>query len=652
MIEPARTPGRWARAGGRLLMLAVAGATVGVLAVAFHTSVLLGRMTTEVVASQTRATTLANTQRQALLLLREVTATETGSGTTGVGTQQGLLSRQLRVSWAIFPAESAPARELRELHRAVGGFPWERLDEPGAGTLRESATALVSYVDLQVKKLYSDQETYFYQATLDSLDAKRQGRDALTGLVLLVVLLAACWAVLLKRRTRTDLARANEQLRHQAYHDALTGLPNRTLVMARLAEAVARGDGPVTAVLIDLDGFKNVNDTLGHHGGDALLRQVAARLRECVRDGDTVARLGGDEFAVVLPDAVAADGAAVARRVLAALRRPIAVGGQETRIGASIGIAELDGHIGPDDLLADADIAMYAAKRAGKGRLTLFEPEMRERALARSRIEQQLARAVALGQVEVHYQPIVDLVGRSVVAVEALARWRLSPEEVIGPAAFIPVAEETGLIVEIGAEVLRTACRTVRDWRATVPGAADLGLTVNVSGLQLLAGDFSLQVADALARTGLPAEALTLEITESVLLEDSDTLAAELARIKTLGVRLAMDDFGAGYSSLSSLRRFPVDTLKIDRMFLDLGAGDPAPLVRAVAELGRSLGLTVVAEGVETVEQLALVRAAHCDAAQGFLLSRPLAEADARLFLEWAASSDEIAALMAPRVAP
>ena len=307
-------------------------------------------------------------------------------------------------------------------------------------------------------------------------------------------------------------------------------------------------------------------------------------------------------------------------------------------------MAELRGHASADELLADADMAMYAAKNAGKGRVLLFEPEMRERAQERGRLTRLLAAAVGRGQIEVHYQPIVCLESQQVIGMEALARWRISDDEVVGPHVFIPIAEDTGLICEIGGTVLRQACRTLRDWRSRVPGAADLGVTVNVSGWQLTATDYSLVVADVLAETGLPPDALTLEITESMLLEDSDQLTAELARLRALGVRLAMDDFGAGYSSLSSLLRFPVDTLKIDRMFLDLGSGS---LVSAVAKLGRSLGLTVIAEGVETPEQLALARTAQCDAVQGYLVSRPLPEADARLFLAWAASSDEIATLMA-----
>ncbi|HST65976.1 MAG TPA: bifunctional diguanylate cyclase/phosphodiesterase [Mycobacteriales bacterium] len=638
---------RWRRAADTVLVIAVVAATVGILLVALTTGTLLGRMTTEVAVAQQRATTLATSQRTALQLQQQVAAYQTGGNSSALEIQRGLLVRQLEVARVRFDPGSPPERDLAELRTAVAAFPWHRL-QPGSGTedgvLTVSAVALVSYVDLRVRALYGAEESYFYQATVDSLQAKKQSQYALAGLVLLVVLLVCGWVAMFVRRTR---ARTDARLRHQATHDALTGLPNRTLVTSRLTETVAharRTGGTATAVLVDLDGFKSVNDSLGHQCGDDVLLRVAERLRGCVRDRDTAARLGGDEFAVVLPGGTAEQGLAVAHRLLDALRGPISVAGQEIRIGASVGVAELSGHTTAEELLADADMAMYASKHSGKGRVLLFEPAMRDRALERGRLSRLLAAAVGRDQIEVHYQPIVRLADRRVTGMEALARWRVSDEEVVGPQVFIPVAEETGLICEIGGSVLRQSCRTLRDWRSRVPGAADLGVTVNVSGWQLTATDYSLLVADVLAETGLPPDALTLEITESMLLEDSDTLTAELARLRALGVRLAMDDFGAGYSSLSSLLRFPIDMLKIDRMFLDVGSSS---LVRAVAELGHSLGLTVIAEGVETAEQLALVRSAGCDAVQGYLVSRPLPAADARLFLAWAASGDEIATLMA-----
>lgn len=455
-------------------------------------------------------------------------------------------------------------------------------------------------------------------------------------------------------RDVTDRRALQDQLSHQASHDMLTGLPNRALLLRRLGEAVrqaAATDGSVAAVLLDIDGFKTVNDTLGHAAGDELLQRVAERLRGCILEGDIVARLGGDEFAIALPHGTGEHAAAVSRRVITALRRPISAAGQEMRIGVSIGIAQLAGQRSAEELLSDADIAMYVAKKGGKGRYQVFEEEMRHRTVERTRMERELAQAVELGRIEVHYQPIIDLTTDRVAGFEALARWRRTDGELVPPLVFIPIAEESGLIGEIGAEVLRQACETVQGWRSTVQGYSHLAVAVNVSGWQILTPDYSQQVADTLAESGLPAGALTLEITESMLLEDSEALGAELDRIRALNVRLAMDDFGAGYSSLSSLLRYQVDTLKVDRMFLDTDALGEGSLVRAVVELGHTLGLSVVAEGVETADQLAIVRGAGCDYMQGYLASTPLSATDAGLFLEWSAASGEVARLLAPPTA-
>jgi diguanylate cyclase (GGDEF)-like protein len=657
--EPLAGPGRrrWQRIGQALLVLAVVGATLGVLAIVVQNGVLLGRMTTDVSLAQGRASNLSNGQREALRLLQQVTELDSGGGNDAVELRVGLLRRQLSVARNVFPPDSDQAVELGEIDTSLVRFPWDRLAGPAANlrVLRATARQLVSQVEVRVKALYDEQEKYFYQATLNSLAAKRASQNALVVLVSLVVVLAAAWLVVLRRRTRSRLARAyralvgevaerralQDRLAHQAFHDALTGLPNRALYLRRLEEALPAGSGEhcVAAVLIDLDGFKNVNDTLGHAAGDELLQRVAERLRGCILDGDTVARLGGDEFAIMVPQGRPSDAVAISRRVIDALRMPIRVAGQEVSVGASIGVAYLDGHAAAEDLLCDADIAMYAAKRSGKARFALFEPAMREHTLRRNHLEQRLARAVENGEIEVHYQPIVDLRGHTVTAVEALARWRHPQDGPVPPAQFIPIAEESGLISEIGRHVLRRACRAAQDWRGSLVGCEELGVTVNVSVRQLLTGALADEVADTLAETGLPPRALTLEITESMLLEDSGTVAGELERIRALGVRLAMDDFGAGYSSLASLVRHRVDTLKIDRAFVELGTAGRGGLIRAVAELGRTLNLTVVAEGIETAEQLAQVTAAGCDAAQGYYLSRPLPAAAARAFLRDAAAT-------------
>jgi len=648
------TPRRrlWQRVALALLVLTVVGATSGVLGIVVQTGVLLGRMTTDVSRAQQRATNLHNAQRESLRLLLLLTELQDGRGTEAVEVRRGLLLRQLEVAIALFPPASGQAGELQRMHTALARFPWARFDasDRDRGALKATAMGLASQIEIRVKGLSDEQEKYFYEATLHSLAAKNASQKALVVLVSLVVVLGLCWLVLLRRRTRSRLARAydalvgevaerralQDQLSHQAFHDALTGLPNRALFLRRLEEALQRGHRTtacVAAVLIDLDGFKNVNDTLGHAAGDELLQRAAERLRGCILDGDTVARLGGDEFAIVLPGGARSDAVAVSRRVIDALRMPIRVGGQEVSVSASIGVAHLDGHPSAEDLLCDADIAMYAAKRGGKARYELFEQSMRDHTLQRTRLEQRLARAVELGEITVQYQPIVDLRTHTVTAVEALARWRHPEDGLIPPNVFIPIAEECGLIGDLGREVLRQACRAAQGWRTSVPGGQHLCVTVNVSVRQLLSGELSAQVEAALTETGLPAAALILEITESMLLEESDTVTAELIRIKALGVRLAMDDFGAGYSSLASLLRLQVEVLKIDRTFLDLDTTSQSGLVRAVADLGRTLQLTVVAEGVETAEQLAQVRAAGCDAAQGYYLARPMPAAETQVFL-------------------
>jgi diguanylate cyclase (GGDEF)-like protein len=646
---PEPTGGRlWQRITQWLLVVMIVGVTAGVLGIVVRNSVLLGRMTTDVSVAQQRATNLHNLQVTTLQLVQGLTELERGGSTDDVTVRRGLLGRMFTVVTALFPASSAQAAALVATRAELDRFPWPRLEPGSADRAIEisAARALADEAEVKIKNMYDEQEKFFYQATLQSLVAKRDSQNALALLVSLVIVLTAGWLFMLRRRTKGRLVRAytalltevserrtlQEQLTHQAFHDALTGLPNRALFVRRLAESVAAAgpDGRPSAVLVDLDGFKSVNDTLGHGAGDELLQVIAERLRDCGREGDTVARLGGDEFAVVV---VRGDPLPVTRRLLEAVQRPIRLAGQEVSISASIGVARLDGQGGADELLADADIAMYAAKNAGRARYELFHSEMRDRIRQRVRLEQELARAVEGNEIEVFYQPIIDLATDRVAAVEALARWRHPDNGLIPPGSFIGVAEESGLIREIGRDVLRQACTTVQGWRRSVPGCADLGVTVNVSVRQLVSGTFSTHAAEALGESGLPAAKLTLEITESLLLDESDVVTAELARIQELGIRLAMDDFGAGYSSVASLLRVQVSVLKIDKTFLDLDYRKRGTLLRAVSELGHTLGLTVVAEGVETAGQLAHVRAANCDAVQGFLLARPMPVREARDYL-------------------
>jgi diguanylate cyclase (GGDEF)-like protein len=655
LATPAR---RWQRALQALLVIVMVSATAGVLAIVVQSSVLLGRMTTDVSVAQQRTTNLHNLQRETLRLLQQLTEFEQGGTVDAVAIRRGLVGRFLDVVQLLFPASSPQANELHKIHVALDSFDWAKLGEPATAlSARTGAMTLVSRIEVRIKNLYDEQEKFFYAATLDSLAAKRKSQDAIAVLVSLAVVMAVCWLIVLRRRTRSRLARAysalvtevserrtlQHQLTHQAFHDALTDLPNRALFMRRLQDSLAATDrATATAVLlIDLDGFKSVNDTLGHGAGDELLQRVAGRLRDCVRDDDTVARLGGDEFAVVMPAALPRDATAVSRRLIDALEAPFGVAGQEISVSASIGIAHLDDQSTAEELLSDADIAMYAAKKAGKARYAVFERELRDQALHRARLEQRLARAVELGEIEVFYQPIVDVGTDRILAMEALARWHHPDDGLISPAVFIPIAEETGLIGDIGRTVLRQACRTAQRWRTSVPGCEQLSVTVNVSARQLLADAFSQEVHDALRDSGLPPANLTLEITESMLLEDSGAVAAQLDRIKRIGVRLAMDDFGAGYSSVTSLLRLNVDLLKIDKTFLEVDGRSGGTLIRAITDLGHTLRMSVVAEGVETPEQLDHVRAAGCDAAQGFLLSAPMPEIVAHRYLQGARDASD-----------
>ena len=642
--DPGEPVSRRSRLAGILLVVVMVGTTAGILGMVVRNSVLLGRMTTDLSLAQQRATNLHNLQVSMLHLQLELNGATEAAEIESLEVRRGLVVRMTTVVIKLFDGDSAQARDLTQIRNALSRFPWARLASDPA-TLA-SAKTLVSQNEARINTLYYDQEKLFYEATAQSLETKRDSQIALAILVSLVAVVSACWLVVWRRRTRSRIASAyaalltevserralQDQLAHQAYHDVLTGLPNRALFVERL-EAEMAGDGEPSVALVDLDGFKHVNDTLGHQAGDELLQRMAERLRACVRAGDTVARLGGDEFAVVVR--AGADGAAeaITRRLIDALREPVRLAGQEIGISASVGIAHLGDQTGADELLADADIAMYAAKNSGKARFEVFVRDMRDKAQRRARLEQQLARAVDQGEIDVFYQPIVGLQSEQVVAVEALARWRHPVDGLVSPAEFIPVAEETGLIREIGREVLSQACRTVQGWRRSVQGCADLTAAVNVSPRQLLSGVFTTHLLEALADSGLPATALTLEITESMALEDSEMVTAELDRIRSLGVRLAMDDFGAGYSSVASLLRLRVHVLKIDKTFLDLDNRNRGTLLRAVTEMGHTLGLTVVAEGVETAEHLAHLRDADCDMAQGYLLARPMPAADARRHL-------------------
>jgi diguanylate cyclase (GGDEF)-like protein len=427
-------------------------------------------------------------------------------------------------------------------------------------------------------------------------------------------------------------AKVVEEMRHLAYHDSLTGLPNRALFTEHLERSLARarrGNSRVSVLFLDLDRFKMVNDSLGHAAGDHLLVAVGDRLRQCLRATDVAARLGGDEFAVLAEDAdIATDASALAERILDALHEPITVGDRELSVTASVGVAHSTG--GDADahaLLRNADLAMYRAKVDGLGRYLVFEQDMHTVLSQRIELETDLRQAIAANEFVVHYQPIVRLTTGAIVGVEALVRWARAGGELISPAEFIPVAEEMGLIVPIGRWVLRESMRQVHVWQDEVPSSARLNLSVNLSARQLRQPELVDDIVEALHDTGFDPTCLTLEITETALMRDTARALITLEKLRALGIRLALDDFGTGYSSLSYLRQFPIDVIKIDKSFVDgiARGSEEAALARAIIELGRTLSLDTVAEGVEEVHQLEQLRALHCNFGQGYHFARPLA---------------------------
>jgi diguanylate cyclase (GGDEF)-like protein len=381
---------------------------------------------------------------------------------------------------------------------------------------------------------------------------------------------------------------------------------------------------PVTVFVVDLDGFKAVNEAAGHAAGDTLLVQCARRLRRLVRGGDTLARLDGDSFAVLLEDEDERSGALdVAQRLLDALNAPYAVAGREHVVGASVGVAFSGPNTGADELLIDAELALRAAKRAGRNRIEVFVPEMHQEAVRRVELEADIRRALRVGEFSLDYQPVLDLHSGFVVGVEALLRWNHPRRGWVPPVEVIPVAEESGLIVPLGRWILEEACRQVARWRRA---GYEIDLAVNISARQLASPGLVDSVATVLRTAGLPASALTLEITENVLVDTEDRTLSKLVLLRELGARLAIDDFGTGYSSLSYLQRLPVDVLKIDRSYI-AGIGykpEMASLTSTIIHLGQELGLTVVAEGIEETEQRDALLEMGCDLGQGFLFAEPL----------------------------
>jgi diguanylate cyclase (GGDEF)-like protein/PAS domain S-box-containing protein len=432
-----------------------------------------------------------------------------------------------------------------------------------------------------------------------------------------------------------DAARARLHAEDQSWRlamlDGLTGLANRALLCEQLEVALARissGRDCVCVLMLDIDGFKRINDSLGHAQGDQLLRAVADRLKATLRPDDTIARLGGDQFAVLLSGLAGRDEAeAVAQRLLDALRSPFNSSGRAVHVSASVGVAEARSRsVGVEELLADADLAMYEAKTSGKSRFTVFEPNFRKAASGRLGLEEDLRRAVESGTFRLDFQPVVDLANATWAGTEALIRWPHQTRGLVPPLDFIPLAEETGLIVPLGRWVLDNALSHRVAWSGLVPAGAEFSLAVNVSVRQLIEPDFVEHVRQSIAASGLPPASVTLEMTESVFMDDGKANARVLNRLHDLGLKIAIDDFGTGYSSLSYLRRFPIDVIKVDRSFVGglLESREDRAVTKAMIDLAHNLDLDLIAEGIETAEQLDLLRDLGCRLGQGYLLHRPM----------------------------
>ena len=509
----------------------------------------------------------------------------------------------------------------------------EMLGKPGAGTAGSNAMELVDPLE-RLKIMASLDWLRTTEGVVASSEFSAQLPDgSIRWFGLRAVNPAADLAiggVIINIQDITDRKRAEMDLSRLAFHDALTGLANRSLFHDRVAHALqrsSRSGTDVALVYVDVDGFKTVNDSYGHEAGDRALCAIAARLLVAVRVGDTVARLGGDEFAILIEQCSEPlqEASAVADRVLSSIAMPIEWDGQNIMLSASIGITVGDGLSTVTSILRDADVAMYQAKTSGKAKWTLFDPEMRSVEIQRRELEVELADALGGHQFELVYQPVVELQNDELVGFEALLRWRHPTRGIIGPDEFIPILEANGSIVEIGRWVLIEACTTAAQWQRDNPDSA-LTMAVNLSGRQIASDSLLAHVTEALHASGLSPGSLVLEITETSLVEDAKTAAARLRQLRELGIKLAIDDFGTGYSSLSYLRQFPIDILKIDRSFINTITDDehmPA-IVRGLLELAKTLQMETVAEGVEVDIQREVLRDQNCELGQGYLFSRPL----------------------------
>ena len=529
-----------------------------------------------------------------------------------------------------WPEQEAIGRPLEEVFRIVDGTTGESAPNPLARAIRDDKTVLLTPNCVLIRR------NGIQAAIEDSAAPIHNRRGQVTGAVVVF--------------HDVSVARAmTQKMSYLAHHDSLTDLPNRVLMHDRLVEAIALSDRhrrKLALLFLDLDRFKRINDSLGHVIGDRLLQSVARRLFTCVRSSDTVSRQGGDEFVLLLwEEARALDARVTAERILLALRAPHRIDQHVLHVTASIGmvIYPEDG-TDADTLLKNADFAMYHAKACGRDNYQFFQPDMNARAIERQSLEADLRHAVERRELLLHYQPKVDLISGAIVGVEALLRWRHPQRGLLPPGHFIEIAEESGLIVPIGRWVLREACRQARVWQDA--GLPAIRIAINVSAVELRAQDFVSSVAESLAATGLQAHYLEVELTETFLMQEAKCTFTGMRELRAMGVHLALDDFGTGYSSLSYLQRFPIDTLKIDQSFVRdlISDADDANIVRAVIGMGNSLHMRVIAEGIETRQQLDFLRAQGCPVGQGFYFSRPVPAADFARLLESGLRIDAVAA--------
>lgn len=605
--------------------------------------------TKEFVRTTDATTAVANVQREALTLVVAAERLEEGQSLADIDQRRGFLERQFQVFESAAAATDVHSPLVAVLRAVVKRFDRQIAALRFRGRARGVAAAkpqlgrTLDRFSMQVKRLFDEEEQELYKALGATLAERGDRQRLLVILGALGLLIAIAAAFVVRRGIRSDFVRAydalagevrertalQEQLSHRALHDSLTGLGNRQKFRDELRDALMAQPGPgsIAVLYVDLDEFKSVNDAAGHDGGDELLRQAADRLRRVLRCDDHVARLGGDEFAALLTDIDGLPAAAdVADRLIEAFREPFTVNHRQFGMGASIGIAMIDGtHDDPERAIHQADLAMYAAKNDGKGAFRYFSPDMTEAAERRQQLEDELRVAQEQDEIELYFQPIVDLDADRTVGLEALIRWQHPERGLLAPGEFLPVAEDSGLIVPLGRHVLREACRTAAAWPAPPDGAAPW-VSVNFSPRQLREHDLVEQVRSALAASGLAAERLVIEISEMTMLNDTRRITPMLAELRAIGVRIALDDFGTGHTSLGYLRFLPVDILKVDKCFLDHIAEDShgARLADAILRLGSRLRFETIAEGIEHPEQVAALRSTGCRLAQGYHFSRPV----------------------------